>query len=509
MKSKLVLSLLIATTLLLSACSRGPAVDRLQQDLQKRVDTALGNGLLQIKSFRRYGSQPLTGGRQDDHQRVAIYYKAELELLRRHRFSDWSGQNLSALHQVLGSAIKGVEGIAAAGNQLGDVLVAHGLSVYMDENNKWLSVPYQGEINFGIQEADAPGTVVEIDSKNNLTQDPHALWQQEISEQIQQIVGNFTAGNITPDSAILRSDLQSVLTRAKLKQLKSDSHSVLLSGPVAGNYHSFARAVDKVLPTQTDNFSVVPSSGAIENIGLLRDELATFALIQSDLAVASYNGTGVFTGQGSRRLRALAALYPEPVQIAVRSEAGINTLADLATKRVNIGGSGTGTQVNARQILALAKVDYRGFTSMDIGTAAIELMAGRLDALFVTSALPSRYLRGLGRKIKFLPIDAEIISQLSEQHGYVSYKIEPGAYPGVDQAVTTLAVTAMLVANKNASDAKVTALLNGLFEPSSARSELGAQASSLDVSRALDGVAIPLHSAAAEFFDKFRIRSGS
>ncbi len=508
MKSKLVLTLFVATTLLLSACSRGPGAERLQQDLQTRVDTALGNGLLQIKSFRRYGSQPLPGGTQDGRQRVAIYYKAELELLRQHRFSDWSGQSLGALHQVLGSAAKGVEGIAATGNQSGDIFVAHGLSVYVDEKDEWLSVPYQGEINIGEGKADAPGAVVEIDSESVLVQDPHTLWQQDITEQLQQIVANLATQSNTSDSAILRSDLQSVLTRARLKQLKSDSHSVLLSGSPTGNYHSLAQGVAKVLPAQSGNFSVVSSSGAIENIDLLRDDLATFALTQSDLAAASYNGTGIFSDHGSSRLRALAALYPEVIQIAVRSDAGIRSLADLAQKRVNIGANGTGTQVNASQILALAKVDSEDFTSMDVSTAVTELMAGRLDALFVTGALPSRYLRGLDKQVKLLPIDAVIISQLSEQHGYVSYQIEPRAYPGVDQAVATLAVTAMLVADKGASDAQVTALLSGLFAPSSALSELGVQANSLDVSRALDGVAIPLHSAAAEFFKKAGHRLG-
>ena len=123
MKMTFMFTLLLATVLILVGCSRGPAPDRLQQDLQIRIDDIFGRGLLQINSFRRYGSQPLSSGAKSGVEQVAIYFKAELELLRPHRFSDWSDKSVGALHQVLGSAVKGVEGVEAIGNQAGDILV--------------------------------------------------------------------------------------------------------------------------------------------------------------------------------------------------------------------------------------------------------------------------------------------------------------------------------------------------------------------------------------------------
>ena len=190
------------------------------------------------------------------------------------------------------------------------------------------------------------------------------------------------------------------------------------------------------------------------------------------------------------------------MQIVVRNDSGISALADLAAKRVNIGADGTGTQVNAKQILTLANVSYRDFSSMDVATSVSELMAGRLDALFVTGALPSRYLRGVGEQIKLLALDEAIINQLVKQHGYVSFQIKPEAYPGVNHAINTLAVTAVLVADERASSTQVTALLKGLFDTSAQHTEFGDRASSLDPDRALDGIAIPLHRAAAEYFKK-------
>jgi len=501
------LTLLLATTLLLVGCSRGPGEDQLQRDLQMRIDQALGRGLLQIHNFRRYGSQPLSSGAVDGRQRVAIYFKAEMELLRSHRFSDWSGQSISALHQALGSAAKGVEGVEATGNKAGDMLIAHGLSVYADEDKDWLAVSFQSETGAGKQHTKKAGVVAEIDAENSAGQDPQTIWLNDITGQLQQLTSNLARKKNAADSATLRSELQSVLTRARLKELKAASQPVLLSGAPAGNYHALAQGVENILQSsQGEKINVLSSSGAIENIALLHDELATFALTQSDLAAASFHGSGVFAGQQSNHLRALAALYPEPVQIVVRGDSGINTLADLQEKRVNIGAHGTGTQANAKQILSLAKLDYSEFTSMDVATAVNELMGGRLDALFVTGALPSRYLRGVDEQVKLLPLDAVLISQLVERHGYVSHQIKPQTYPGVNQEIATVAVTAVLVADERASNAQVTALLKGLFDASTQLSEFSERASSLDPNRALDGIVIPLHNAASEFFKQ---RGGS
>jgi TRAP transporter TAXI family solute receptor len=504
-KARLLQLFILASTLMLAACSRGPEANRLQQDLQSRVDGSLGKGLLQIQAFRRYGSQPLADRPSDGSARIAVYYRAELALLREHRFSDWSGKNISALHKVLGSAVKGVRGIADSGNQTGDTLVAHGLSVYAQEDDGWSLQPFQDSASQAAPgDTQAAGVVAEIDSDIRLGTDATVLWQRDISRQLTRLSRSFNHDKNTVASENLRAEIQAVLTRATLKQLKSDAQPVLLSGAPAGNYHALAKGVANPNPAgdQGNEIRLVPSSGAIENIGLLRDELASFALTQSDLAASSFQGTGVFAGQPNAHIRALAALYPEPVQIVVRKDSHISRLADLDAKRVNIGADGTGTQVNAKQILAVAGVDSSGFSNMEISLAVDELMAGRLDALFVTGAMPSRYLRPLDNQATLIPLEPAVIETLSEQHGYVPYQIEPLSYPGVEHSIPTLAVTAVLVADERATDAQVTRVLEKLFDKHADISGFGDRGSSLEAERALDGIAIPLHSAAARYFSE-------
>lgn len=494
MKRIFINTFLVIITLFLTSCSRGPEQETLQQDLQSRIDQRFGKGLLELTNFRRYGSQPLSSN--DGRDQIAIYYRAELRLLKNHRFSDWSDKNISALHQVLGSAIKGVEGVVAKGNQAGDSLVAYGLSVYADDNENWLSVPFKKGI-----EADEiiSEKVAEVDAENQLGQNSQAIWQRDIAAQLNHLSETSTDFN-SVDQTNLRAELQAVLTKAKLKQLRKTSQTTLLSGSSKGNYHDLAQGISQVVSQKNKSFNPIPSSGAIENINLIEEELATFALTQSDLAAASFNGTNIFKNKKNSNLRAIAALYPEAVQIVIPNNSSIKRIADLNAKRVNLGASGTGTQANAKQILDIAGVSYENFSTMDFASSVRELIAGNMDAIFITGALPSRYLQGVEEQVTLLAIDQNIIDELVSQHGYVNYQIQPQVYPSLKKSVSSVAVTALLVANQQVSAPQVTELLESLFNSSVELSNFGKIGASIDRERALDGIAIPLHPAASKFF---------
>ena len=489
---------LAALTLCIVGCSRGPEPGVLQRDLQQRLDTVFGSGLFQVQSFRRYGSQPLAVQPGDGGQRLAVYYKAGLELQRDHRFSDWSGQSVSALHQALSAADKGIEGVEAQGNLAGDIIYAHGLGVYTQAGGDWVAVRFKKSGASGGESPVTVAVVAEVDAADAVRQPP-ATWQQQFTDDLQAVTAAMEVLPLDNSTAQLRGQLQAALTRAKLQVLQKSGKTALLSGPQRGDYYSLGQGLEQV--ASGDGVTSLPSPGAIENIRLLSNGLAPLAFTQSDLVASAYSGAGPFR-RPAVNLRAVAALYPEPVQIVVRRDAGIGRLAALAGKRVNIGPDGTGTQVNARQVLALAGIDDSGFTRLGIDDSLNKLQAGRLDALFVTSALPSRYLQSAGDKIALLPLEPSVVEALCSQSGYIPYQIPAGVYPQVENPVQTVAVTAMLVADANAPDKQITALLKGLFESPTALPQFGERGGSLQKERALTGVTVPLHRAAKVFFQQ-------
>ncbi|MDM3871120.1 TAXI family TRAP transporter solute-binding subunit [Porticoccus sp. W117] len=501
---KFAVAALIAAVVALTGCSRGPDVSNLQGDLQKRLDTTFGEGLFKVTEFRRYGSQPLSAAENDSRDRIAIYYKADIELQKDHRFSDWSGQNRATLYQVLGSAEKGVEGVVDKGNQSGDVITAHGLSVYADDNDAWVSVSAAGTESEQLASTGKPGLVSEIDaSVNPRDAVMPTSWQQRAAGELASVAEDLDERGMTVESSALRSGMRSLLTEASLKVLKEKGVNTLVSGTQGGDYYALGEGIEKAMGQAAVKVTAVASTGARDNLALLRQQLTGFAITQSDLAIAAYTSTGAFERNGSEYIRALASLYPEPVQILVRADAGIDSLANLAEKRVNIGPDGSGTQGNARQILTLAGVDYRDFSTYELSISVAELVAGNLDAVFVTSASPSNYMRGVGENIKLLPLGKQLVDSLiSGRNGYVAHQIPAGTYPGVDAPVDTVAVTALLVADLETPDAQVEAVLNGLFDSSVELSAFGERGASLDRSKALSGVAIPLHPVAEKYYSK-------
>ena len=68
-------------------------------------------------------------------------------------------------------------------------------------------------------------------------------------------------------------------------------------------------------------------------------------------------------------MAALTRLYNNYTQVAVRTSAGINSIADLKGKRVSTGSPNSGTEVIARRLLESAGLDPVQATSPPSGSA--------------------------------------------------------------------------------------------------------------------------------------------
>ena len=63
----------------------------------------------------------------------------------------------------------------------------------------------------------------------------------------------------------------------------------------------------------------------------------------------------MFQGDGAmKQLRAIASLFPEKLQLVVRADGPIKTLADLRGRRISLGELESGTLVDSRILLAAA-----------------------------------------------------------------------------------------------------------------------------------------------------------
>jgi len=251
------------------------------------------------------------------------------------------------------------------------------------------------------------------------------------------------------------------------------------------------------------------SRGSLDNISGIQAGLFHSGFSQSDVAFWAYSGTGRFDGQNpAENLRAIAALYPEHIQLIARKDAGIKSVSDLRGKRVSLDERGSGSYVNAVQILDAYGIKEDDFEAQFLKSAPASdaIIAGELDAYFITAGYPTNAIIELASRlpITLVPIEGQQAEEIAEKFPFYSLDTIPaGAYEGVD-ATTTLAVGAQWITSTAMSEELVYEITKALWNEKSRRLlDVGhAKGKVVTPDTALDGIAIPLHPGAERFYQE-------
>lgn len=253
--------------------------------------------------------------------------------------------------------------------------------------------------------------------------------------------------------------------------------------------------------------TAVASNGSVGNIDDLAVNRMASALVQSDIAYWAYSGSGIYQGKPPvSTLRAIAGLYPESIQLVASKSAGLSSIRDLRDKRVSIDEENSGTQADAKLIMAAYGLSERDYQPRYIPEqrATDSLKDGSIDAFFSVSGWPETGIADLAATfgIVLIPIDGPEAGKLIRQYKYFdASKIPNNAYAGV-KGVQTLDVEALWVTTTNQPDYliyKITAALwssraRPLLDSSHAKGRL------IRLETALNGLAIPLHPGAERFY---------
>jgi len=284
-------------------------------------------------------------------------------------------------------------------------------------------------------------------------------------------------------------------------------------GWVTGAYYPIAGSMSRVVHLHLDGVSLtVESSGASAvNSNLIGSGDLDMAIVQNDVGSYAYNGRNAWEGSPITNMRGLFSLYPEPVQLIARADAGISDPGDLQGKRVALGPLGSGAEVNALQVLeaaGLSEGDLAAAERLDAGEAADFLRDGRIDAAFFTVAIGGAVIADLAvsQDIIIVPITGEYAARLSEMEDfYASVTIPEGSYSGVAEAVT-VGVVSIVVAREDLSDDIVYEFMSTIFENINIVQSAHSSARWITLESALDGMSVPLHPGAERFFAEHGMR---
>jgi hypothetical protein len=181
----------------------------------------------------------------------------------------------------------------------------------------------------------------------------------------------------------------------------------------------------------------VVGKGSLQNIVDLKALRGIdMAIVQVDVLEYARQ-QGMFPGLGGS-LTYVTKLYNEEFHLLARP--GINSVADLANKQVNVDVPGAGTGVTARRLFDLLGIAVT-FTNDDQQTAIEKLRRGDIAAIAFVSGKPTPLFQGLDHKegLHFLAIP--LSSTITE--AFVPTRLTKDDYPGLvmsDQPITTVAV---------------------------------------------------------------------
>lgn len=284
----------------------------------------------------------------------------------------------------------------------------------------------------------------------------------------------------------------------------------IYTGGTGGVYYPLGVKLSELLNKYSENriTAEASTSGAsVANARALGAGDANLVFIQNDIAYYAYHGYYMFGGGRIEKIRAVAALYPEIVQVVVRADSGINTIYDLRGKRVAVGAAGSGTAVEAEIILKGAGI-WEQITPqyLDFRQAAEALKLGQVDAAFVVAGIPTAAVMELAAvtPVSLVEIPGELLSKL-RQEGYlffVSATVPLGTYPGLDRDVRTVAVMAMLAVSSDVPEDVVYTILKIMFDHIGELREAHARAKDITLENALNGVPIMLHPGASRYFQE-------
>ncbi len=280
----------------------------------------------------------------------------------------------------------------------------------------------------------------------------------------------------------------------------------VLTGGTSGVYYPLGVALSKIYGEKIDGVrtQVQSTKASVENLNLLQQGKGEIALTLGDSLKLAWEGDAE-AGFATKldKLRGIAAVYPNYIQIVASKESGINSLADLKGKSLSVGAAKSGTELNARAIFKAAGMSYDDLAKTEYLPFAesVELIKNRqLDATLQSAGLGVASIKDLATSVDVtvVAVPAPVVEALGAP--YVSATIPAGTYSGQDAEVATVAVSNFLVTHSDVSDEVAYEMTKQLFENLGDLQAAHAAAKSISLEGALEGMPIPLHPGAEKFY---------
>lgn len=280
----------------------------------------------------------------------------------------------------------------------------------------------------------------------------------------------------------------------------------VLTGGTSGVYYPMGNAMSNVIGKAMPGAKVTvqATKASVENLNLLEAGRGELAFTLGDALSQAWNGVEDAGYKAPlKKLRGVAGIYPNFIQIVSSQESGIKTLADLKGKRVSVGAPKSGTELNARAVFKAAGLSYDDMKVQYLPFGeSVELMKNRqLDATLQSAGLGVASIRDLASTIAIhiVEVPPAIAAKIGDP-AYVATNIPAGTYLGQDKPVPTVSITNFLVTHQGVSDETVYKMTKAIYDNLPDLQAAHAAAKDIKLENAPKAMPLPMHPGAVKFF---------
>ncbi len=293
---------------------------------------------------------------------------------------------------------------------------------------------------------------------------------------------------------------------------------ILATASTGGTYYPVGVAIStlvkvKLEPAHEIAMSAINSAGSGENVRLLREGEAQFAILQGLFGYFAATGTGDLAADGKQEnLRSVTTLWPNVEHFIVDSDAvSTGTIADfvaLTGESAALGKRNSGTMGSNSAILSGFGVDAESdFTLVEAGygPSAEALQNGQVRAISTPAGAPvgavSQLMASAGDGVTILSFTDEQMAQADGgRELWTRYTIKAGTYPGQTADIDTIAQPNFLAVSADVSEENVYMITKTIYENLPFLNAIHPATKEMALEAAITGLPLPLHPGAARYY---------
>ncbi|MBC9001074.1 TAXI family TRAP transporter solute-binding subunit [Micromonospora aurantiaca (nom. illeg.)] len=271
----------------------------------------------------------------------------------------------------------------------------------------------------------------------------------------------------------------------------------IATGSPTAVYHAFGQSLAALLNRELPGVraEVVVTAASAQNVRLVGAGEAELGFTQADVLPPRE--------PEHPSVLAVARVYDDLLHLVTRAGGPIRALGDLRGRRVSVGADGSGTEITATRLLAVAQLggDRVRQEHLGLDDSVAALREGRIDAFFFSGGLPVRGVADLAQRTSLRIVDlGDWTEPLRRAYGqvYVTRDVPRSVYRAAP--VSTVANPNYLIVRADLPAALVREVTRLLMDR---REELAAAhpaAGRMSPRSAIVTTPLPLHPGAAQWY---------